>query len=292
MNTTDDEIPQVLELSEYRRVNTDLADLDDDELAAHYFNIGVHEGRSGNHLVDRDQFAALAQGSRVLEIGPFTSPLSQYPRVEFADILSSDGLRERALMHGLDPSTVPEILWVVEPHDLSIIDRKYESILSSHVVEHQPDFVSHLDQVSKLLVPGGKYFVLVPDHRYCFDHFQAPSTIAEILAARLEGRVRHSLRSVLEHRILTTHNDPTRHWNNDHGAHLVDLEARFTQAAQEWEASGESGIDVHAWYFTPASWEALLGMLKSLDWVDFEICRTYPTRRDSNEFWSVLQKSG
>lgn len=283
------ELPPELDLDVYRHANPDLHDMSDWELEVHYRRFGLSEGRVANVLTSRQQFADLAvQMGRSLEIGPFASPLISGPQVEYADILSSDELRARAKEFGISPSTVPNITWVVDPFELCSIEGDFDSVLSSHVVEHQPDLVSHLEQVAGLLKPGGRYFVLVPDHRYCFDHFIAPSTVAEVLSAWYEGRRKHCLRSVIEHRVLTTHNDATRHWAGDHGELSAKRPESLFGAMGEWTESEGGYIDVHAWYFTPHSFADIVDVLRACGLCSFRVDRIYSTRRNALEFWAVL----
>jgi SAM-dependent methyltransferase len=155
---------------------------------------------------------------------------------EYADVAARDKLQRRAVSKGIDPNRIPEIDWVVEPNRLSMIPGHFDSVLSSHAIEHQPDLVAHLNEVADLLVDGGRYFILIPDHRYCFDHYLAPSTIAEVLQAREERRSSHILRSLIEHRVLTTHNKPVLHWAGEHGSRPTgaDLATALGLVINEW----------------------------------------------------------
>lgn len=170
-----------------------------------------------------------------------------------------------------------------------MVDATFDCALSSHCIEHQPDLIAHLQQVARILRPGGRYFLLVPDKRYCFDALIAPSTVADVLDAHHAGRRTHSLRSVIEHRALTTHGDCARHWQGDHG--LLDGEGagRVLAALAEFEAANGGYVDVHAWYFTPRTLCSIVGTLREAGFIPFEVERLYPTRAISIEFWAVLR---
>jgi len=79
-----------------------------------------------------------------------------------------------------------------------------------------------------------------------------------------ERREVHTLRSVIECRALTTHNDSFRHWLGDHGVEFENFEQRLRAALQEFNDAQGKYIDVHAWYFTPDSASAILSTLHSL----------------------------
>jgi SAM-dependent methyltransferase len=242
-------------------------------------------------LADRNAFVGLIPlTNSVLEIGPFAQPVLRGPHVRYVDVLSTEDLRKRARALGMDETKVPNIGWVSNGSDLSVVNDTFDAVVSSHAIEHQPDFVGHLNQVADLLKPNGSYYLLVPDHRYCFDHFLTPSTVAQVLGAHLENRTVHSLSSVVEHRALTTHNDPARHWAGDHGDPNENRASRIASAIQEISDANGAYIDVHAWYFTPRSFREVITDLSATKHISFSVQRMFPTRPNSNEFWAILQK--
>ena len=243
------------------------------------------------NVVDRNAFVGLIGSTRsVLEIGPFAHPMLRGDNVDHLDVLPADGLRQRAIALGMDPGGVPDIRWVSTGGDLGCVTQHYDVVVSSHAIEHQPDFVRHLQQVESLLSPGGSYYLLIPDHRYCFDHFLVPSTAAQIIGAHLEARRVHTAASVIEHRALTTHNDPVRHWAGDHGDPLERRAERLAGALREIEDAAGGYIDVHAWYFTPQSFRRVIDDLREGGFTGFSIQRMFPTRPNANEFWCILTK--
>ncbi|MBA2962926.1 MULTISPECIES: class I SAM-dependent methyltransferase [Ramlibacter] len=285
-------LPWSFEPQAYRQWNEDLDGLEDDELVEHYTNQGKQEGRRPFRLTSRGEFAALIPATALaLEIGPFASPVLRGPNVRYCDILDTEQLRRRAPEHGVDLANVPAVDYVMPGASLDAIPDQFDALLSSHAIEHQPDLVRHLQEVERRLRPGGRYFVLAPDHRYCFDRNLAPSTIAEVLQAHLEQRRVHTLRSVIEHRAYNTHNDPARHWTDPTPARLdsrqVDLR-RVAAAMREHESAAGGYIDVHAWYFNPDSFGHLLELLRGLGLTRLQVERLYPTCRGSVEFWAVL----
>jgi SAM-dependent methyltransferase len=284
------ELPKECEPVIYRQLYGDLAHLTDAELLVHYQTYGRREGRTANSLRDRNDFAALIPlHLTALEIGPFCSPLLRGPNVSYFDVLSRDDLLARAKREGLDPSGIPQIDYVSPLGDLGIIDHHFDVALSSHNLEHQPDLVGHLQAVAKILNPGGAYFLLIPDIRYCFDHFIPPSNLGEVIVAHRERRPTHILRSVIEHIALITHNDPGRHWRGDHGAMYDNIGVRLQAALQQFDNAKGGYLDVHAWYFTPDGAMTILSALREIGLTTFRAERLYPTRLGSSEFWIVLR---
>ncbi len=187
----------------------------------------------------------------------------------------------------------PPIDYVDPNGDLAAVDDSFAALFSSHCIEHQPDLVYHLQQAGRLLDPKGRYFLLIPDKRYCFDHFIAESTIANVLDAhRAKLRV-HRLESVIEHRALITHNDPARHWASDHmdEGHWSTVVPRVAASLAEFDAAAGAYIDVHAWQFTPSSFRQITQSLFDLGLTQLRPERVYDTPRGTFEFTAVLQKA-
>lgn len=229
------------------------------------------------------------EGIECLEISPFFNPVLRSGTVWYFDVLSQAQLQARALQHNGNPDWVPYIHFVSPVADLSVVGRTFNLIVSSHVIEHQVNLVRHLQAVGRLLRPGGIYLLFVPDKRYCFDHFLAPSTIADVLQANLSVSNAHLLKSVVEHRALTTHNDPIRHWAGDHGELTEkNVVQKASRAIEEYMNSRGQYIDVHAWQFTPTSFEHILRVLIAMRAIPFTRARVLPTQKDRIEFHALL----
>jgi hypothetical protein len=167
----------------------------------------------------------------------------------------------------------------------------FDVIVSSHSIEHQPDFIGHLTQVENRLIAEGRYFIIVPDKRYCFDKFIAESTAADIMLAHRETRHQHNIKSVIEHGALTTHNDSFKHWQDRTVNTWLNLDhTRIKEQIDSFNQSDGTNIDVHAWYFTPDSFLEIINLLNSLNLISLKVERLYRTRYGSNEFWVILKK--
>jgi SAM-dependent methyltransferase len=213
-------------------------------------------------------------------------------RVKYFDVLDKQALIERAVLHNRSIQDARDIDYVSPTGDLSVIaDEKFDIVLSSHCIEHQTDLVKHLNQVADILTSGGYYLLIIPDKRYCFDHFLAESTLADVDQAHFEQRTVHSLASVIEHNLLTTHNDAVRHWAGDHsGPDLLDEPGALERVMQEFRDAEGAYIDVHAWQFTPRSFLKLLGQLSTAGLAGLEPLHVFGTPANSLEFCAILRK--
>lgn len=286
-----DNFPPEIDLDFYRAIYEDLRAFSDQELHQHYLDYGRNEGRTASPAVSRDGFVRfIADYESALEIGPFNRPILSGPGIKYFDVLTTDELRARAISLGENAEGVPNIDFVSRSADLKNVSGAFDVVLSSHCIEHQPNLVKHLGDVENLLCPGGCYCLIIPDCRYCFDHFIAPSTIADVLEAQYEKRQRHTLAKVIEHRALTCHSVPLRHWQKDSGEPNLNAQS-IRDAIQEWENAQGDYVDVHAWQFTPLTFRQIISLLNELGLTNLSAARVYDTPFAVGEFCAVLQKA-
>ena len=225
-----------------------------------------------------------------LEIGPFDNPQIKGDGVRYFDVLDTESLRKRARRHGRSFSGVPRIDFVSPTGTLGVIDERFRSVFSAHVVEHQPDLVRHFQDVARILEPGGIYHVVCPDKRYCFDHFIPLSSLDEVLHAHRTGRTNNAPATIRNHVANITHNRAWKHWLGWHGRpKIADDPGIATIAAVECAraARGEY-VDVHAWMFTPATFRDIVGTLCREDLIPFTLTLVTQTRFGEQEFFARL----
>ncbi len=263
----------------------------EEQLKFHYDNYGKLEGRITNEIKSRYEFIPLIPTNvPVLEIGPFYNPVMKGDNVKYFDVLNYEELVERAKVHSYPVENVPFIHFVEPKGDLSIVNEQFDAVVSSHNIEHQPDLVDHLQKVEKILKPGGLYFCMIPDKRYCFDHFMAETTIADIISRHESHLKTHYLKSVVEHRALTTHNDPPRHWDGDHGdRYSPEISHLIKEALKEFKEANGNYIDVHAHFFTPDRFSEIMRQLNDLKFTNLRVVRCYHTRRNQSEFFVIME---
>jgi hypothetical protein len=246
-------------------------------------------------FVDRAIFIDKILESRegeLLEIGPLNRPMLQGSYVKYFDLLPTDALKLRAATEGLDPTSVPEINYFNENGSLLEIKERFHGVMSSHCLEHQPDLIRHLNEVSALLSGNdSRYYVVVPDKRYCFDALLPESGTCEVMSAYENRLVKPSIWKVIEHRAFTTHNDSVRHWQGDSGCLGEDLKEKVNLAIAEFHASQGKYIDVHCWQFTPQSFMKVMNDLYNLKLIEFTVEEIFETSPNSLEFYAILKKT-
>lgn len=285
-------LPPEFSLDVLRERYPDLAALDDEALRIHYRDHGKAEGRIASKVALRSDFLALIDhDAQLLEIGPYCSPVFSGPNVRFLDAYDAPTLQRLAVAAGLDPSNCPGEIHYTNGLG-EIAGQNFELVFSSHSIEHQPDLVRHLNEVAAALRPGGAYWMIIPDKRFCFDRHLAETTLADVLGAYLEKRTRHQARAVLDYIVLQDHNDPVAHWEGRHGDVSIGTMERLAVAMEHFEQANGNYIDVHAWQLTPDKFREILAALKRLNLTPFSKTKVYDTPYGHFEFMAVLSKEG
>ena len=236
----------------------------------------------------------LGQRGLTLEIGPYFNPVVRGKNARYFDIFGSDELRKRA---SEDPNPIVTPETVVDVHysdpngDIATIPEKFADIVSSHCIEHQPDLIAHLEKTFDLLEDGGRYVALIPDKRFCFDYFSPKSTVADVLQAASEKRIRHTLASMV-YNAGHTHNDPQRHWKGDHADqdYYSKYTSRVAHALDAFKEANGDYIDCHGWRFDPDRFAEVCTVLFDLGCIRLRLTDIGDTRENTQEFSAIFVK--
>jgi SAM-dependent methyltransferase len=231
-----------------------------------------------------------------LEIGPYFCPVLKGNNVKYFDIFNQRDLIELAK---IDPipgvhnniDKIPYIHYVEPSGDMRLINEKFDIIFSSHNIEHQVSLIRHLQQVDRLLNAGGIFVILIPDCRYCFDHFIPATPLSEILENFHENPKNYPLRTILAQECEVAHNFPPRHWNSDHGfIKAREIDNCYQQALLKFKNANGKHIEAHRWRFTPESFKVIIDNLYQMNYINLSINKIYQTVKGDNEFAVVLTK--
>lgn len=212
---------------------------------------------------------SVGKSAKILEIGGGYNPRfvkSEYANAYHLDHCTTEELRSK---YAGDPSVahlggrIQQVDFVADGVPMETVipaGLKFDVVYSSHAIEHQVDLIGHLKSVETLLVRGGRYIAVIPDYRCCFDVLRFPTVAGDVIAVHLEKHQLHRRKQVFDGFARTISINPGRK------VHRPDLAAaRFEhkldsawKATLECERAGASYVDVHAWVFSPESFELLL----------------------------------
>jgi predicted SAM-dependent methyltransferase len=145
-------------------------------------------------FVVREDLARRYLSGDGIEIGPATWPMRMPPgaRVRYVDRLSradyideyGDGIRAS----GRDPHSIPETDVIDDAATLATFaDASVDFVVANHVLEHLEDPIAALQNLVRVLRPGGVLFLTLPDARHSFDARRERTTVEHLLRDHREG---------------------------------------------------------------------------------------------------------
>jgi SAM-dependent methyltransferase len=250
--------------------------------------------------MDRNEkvFSLINKTSFGLEIGPSYSPLA--PRkggwnIEIADHLDAKGLRDKYAAWGVDGKSIEDVDYIIGADGLFAAigeEARFDFILASHVIEHVPNVIKFLDDCYKLLKPEGILSLIVPDKKFCFDAIKPLSTTGQILQAHIDRRTRHSPGTIYDaHALHVSRQDGSIVWPGESAIGDIKFVHTATEAKNIMDANIVTGdyLDVHAWIFSPESFEFIINDLFEIKLTAFRIAVSFET--EGYEFFVSLKKS-
>lgn len=258
-------------------------------------NIKPEHSLSRISMKRRDYIAAAgAPTGNILELGAFDNPIFRPElgdNVRYLDWFSRDELIE---MHKdntrRDPNKIVNIDYVVKDHLFARhIDKRFDLISASHVIEHVADIISWLNQLESLLSDKGQIFLAIPDRRYTFDYYRQVSQSVSMVQAHEDRLERPNKWQLAEHFYYHQKVDLDKLWA---GEKPPKFQPRFTLATalRMADKKAQSYTDAHCWVFTPPSFRQVMIDLYQSDYTGLVIKHLEGTKKGLNEFWAILEK--
>lgn len=235
-----------------------------------------------------------------LEIGPLASPIVMKAegRVYYADHLPTE---ELVAKYAHDPNVdvsriVPvDFVWGDRPLRQAVpAGLSFDYAVASHVIEHVPDLIGWLNELADVLKGGGVVSLAVPDKRYTFDYFRPLSTLGDLIDAHLNRLRRPGPKAIVDHCAYAADIDVFRAWLDGFDASGAARHHRPEDGLYFARESVEQGkyVDVHCWIFTYPSFLHLIGELRRLGLIRFDVLGGREPLRYSNEFFVTLRRAG
>ena len=263
----------------------------------HFKTIGLNSGLEGSPACNQGYFVNLIKGlnpQSILEIGPGCSPKLQGNNVYYFDVKSEEELRKRYRGEPGYNNIPDKIHFTDNDGNLNSINRKFDVVFSSHMIEHSFDLIDHINSVASLLNENGHYFIIAPNKNYTFDYFKPVSLPEDVMAHHFScgNNPALSLRTVLLEKCRRAHNSPQRHWAGDHGEPMIDhkdvLNAIKNFGVIANDPIARSGF--HSWIFTDESFAQLINGLHELNQIAMKLLEYYNTPLGSCSFTAILKR--
>ncbi|MFM0401153.1 methyltransferase domain-containing protein [Paraburkholderia aspalathi] len=242
-----------------------------------------------------------------IEIGAFHNPIAPKAhgwKTTVVDFTDQAGLLNVARNHTsqimrdmASNIEVVDIVWRGQPLDeacLAIRQEGFRYLIASHVIEHVPDIIGFLGQISRLADDNFILSLAVPDCRQTFDYFKPLSSTADALLAHRHKRIMHCPETMFVAYAYASWLDGVGAWqlgatgaltlpdSLDH-AHSI-----YLSYLEKLENGTQPYKDSHCWHWTPSSFQLMMLELNHLGYIDFVIdeCEQGP----SSEFLVRLKR--
>lgn len=177
--------------------------------------------------------------SEGLEIGACDLPTvpREIGNCEFADFRSAE---EMIRLWNLPPETVMPVTYILK-RDTQIhlqIDKKFDYVVLCHVIEHIPNPIGYIEDLQKLLKPGGIILIACPDKRRTPDASRPSTTIEHLINDYYNDCTYPSLEHILE---------CAKAWSEELNQKSVESAKAYYQWGCENFESGLADAHCHVW---------------------------------------------
>jgi SAM-dependent methyltransferase len=246
--------------------------------------------------------------SKGLEIGPLANPRVQKSEgaVSYLDHATTEQLRLKYQENSsLRPfvNDIVEVDYVVEgTQSISAVVGKeapFDYVIAAHVIEHIPNLVGWLQDIAKVLRPGGILSLVIPDKRFTFDVNRTTTEVSELVDAYLRHLRNPSVKQMYDFfsRVVTIDGSVdtaaiwagTADYSTTFRTDVPDPHVAAYRTCVEQVHLGHF-VDVHCHLFTPSSFLDVCEALGRLDLMPFEIVHFSPTEINGLEFFVSMKK--
>lgn len=158
----------------------------------------------------------------------------------------------------------------------------FNYVVSSHVIEHVPDFIQFFKSAANVLLNGARLVMYVPDKRYTFDVLRPVSTITDIEEAHNQ-HLRHPSRAMA--RDVYVNSDLSAEaaglWDKSYSPIPTRDSSEALKIADELDLSK---ADLHCFTFTPKSFLDLINHVIAKHVPAFQVLEITETPYRCNEF--------
>jgi Methyltransferase domain len=223
-----------------------------------------------------------------LEIGALNAPVfGSKVKVRYADRFSTAELA-RKYPHKSGFVNVDYVL--TETAFSEHIRERFQCVVANHVIEHIPDLINWLDQLSKLVEGAGWVFLAVPDKRYTFDIARPLTTLADLIDCAHRELTSPSVGQIFAHLYMNRKVTTQDIWDGkdvDISQPRIDV----SKAVKSALSMVETYHSVHCHVFTADSFAQLMRELYTANLSDWALHALQDPQPGGDEFLVALKKA-
>ncbi len=233
-----------------------------------------------------------------VEIGPLAKPLVTKDEgdVRYVDRAPTEEIKawySKAKNLDLEKIVPVDYVWGDSSLTEATGHKEYfDYCIAAHVIEHVPDLIGWLQEISAILKDKGIASFSVPDRRFTFDYLRPETIIADIIEAYLQKRRKPAIRHIFDHFSCFAEIDVTKAWKPDFDGSSLKPEKSLKEVFSICQdaVKHDKYIDSHCWIFTAHSFLQLLTALNRMNLIDFKISRFFGVEENNHEFVIQLEK--
>ncbi|MEE9412486.1 MAG: methyltransferase domain-containing protein [Methylococcales bacterium] len=240
----------------------------------------------------------LNRSGKGLEIGPSHRPMAPKSKgfnVDVMDVAGQEALRaklqDKAHINVANIEPV-DYVWKGEHYvDITGKPKHYDWVIASHVIEHAPDLIGFINDCDAILNDNGYLSLVVPDKRFCFDHFRPVSGLGKVIDSHLNKNTMHTPGTVAEYYLNVVAKNKLIAWGQDHRGDY-NLVHGLGKAVNSMKQAGDHSayLDVHCWCFVPSAFRLIIDDLNALGLVKMKEVGFFNT--EGCEFYITLGRTG
>ncbi len=233
-----------------------------------------------------------------IEIGPLVNPMvrKHESNVHYVDRATTQELKQwYAKDPALNVDDIMDISFVWGDQSLAEAtggEEQFDYCIASHVIEHIPDLITWLNEISSVLKPGGVACFAVPDRHYTFDYLRAETALSDLLDAHLRKLRKPSAKHIYDHFANFAEVDVMAAWGKEfdpQNLNRKNTKERIYGVCKD-AIENDKYIDSHCSVFSFDSFFELLEGISELGLLDFRLRKVFPTKRGMFEFFVQLEK--
>lgn len=216
-----------------------------------------------------------------LEFGPLHAPQVNNIKynIKYADIQNREGIIN---YYKNDPNVIiekiPDIDFVVSASSPSeSIVEKFDYIIANHVIEHSPNPILYIQELSRLLNKNGILFMAIPDKKNTFDKNRPITTFDHLIDDYLSGADNSDITHVFEYnRFVVYENQPL---NEVYKKTLLDLK------------KNKKFSHIHYHVFSINEFRSILNKILELKFFDMSLEYLDAPYDNVYEFYLIMRKN-
>ena len=228
---------------------------------------------------------------KILEVGPLNAPLLKKSDADiyYADIYSTSEIKKR-----FSVDNAVAIDFVIKngyEKTFSDFNLKFDYILLNNVLEHIPNPINTLLDMSKILNKNGKIGLLLPDREFFIDFYRENTSFVDWFDVYMRGEKNSSPRLALDFKLNhINERNPRKFWKTD----VVDYPNPDIGKCLELYSDlivdyDNNYFDEHYWAFTDRSFLRIIENLLKINIFPFKISNFYPTAFNDNVFGVLFE---